>query len=49
MNENEKVSCPRNQMFVAFEASSTVAKRRFKASIIENSIQYDNSFHKVYF
>ena len=35
---NKKVSVPRNQMLVAFETTSTVAKRGFKASILENSI-----------
>ena len=37
---NKKVSSPRNQMFIAFETTSTVAKRGFKASILENSISY---------
>ena len=37
---NTKVSIPRNQIFVAFETTSTVAKRGFKASILENSIWY---------
>ena len=35
---NKKISIPGNQMFVAFETTSTVAKRGFKASILENSI-----------
>ena len=35
---NTKVSTPGNQMFVAFEISSRVAKRGFMASILENSI-----------
>ena len=32
------VSIPRNQMFIAFETSSTVAKRGFNAAILENGI-----------
>ena len=35
---NTIVSIPGNQMFLTFETSSTVAKRGFKASILENSI-----------
>ena len=34
---NIKVSGPRNQIFVNFETSSSVAKRGFEASIYENS------------
>ena len=37
-HRNTKVSIPGNQMLVVFETSSTLAKRGFKASIIENSI-----------
>ena len=35
---NTKVSSPRNQMFIEFQTTSTVAKRGFNASILENSI-----------
>ena len=37
---DKKVSSPRNQMFVTYESSSTVAKKGFKASVLENSIWY---------
>ena len=33
-----KISSPRNQMFIEFDTSSIIAKRGFKASILENSI-----------
>ena len=32
-------------MFIAFEITAIVGKRGFQASIIENSIYYDNSYH----
>ena len=35
--KNTKVSGPRNQIFVNFETSSSVARKGFKASIHENS------------
>ena len=35
--KNTQVSGPRNQIFVTFETSSTISKRGFKASILENS------------
>ena len=35
--KNAKVSGPRNQIFVNFETSSSVARRGFEASIHENS------------
>ena len=47
--KNTKVSIPRSQMFVVFETTSTVAKRRFKASVLENSIWYNNSYQKIIF
>ena len=34
---NTKVSSPRNQMFIEFETTSSVARRGFEASIYENS------------
>ena len=34
---NTKISSPRNQMFIEFETSSSVARRGFEASIHENS------------
>ena len=37
---NTKISIPRNQMFVVFKTTSTLAKPGFKALIIENSICY---------
>ena len=46
--KNTKISSPGNQMFVAFETTLTVAKRGFKASIIENSIWYNNYFASVH-
>ena len=35
--KNIKVSGPRNQIFVNFETSSSVARKGFEASIHENS------------
>ena len=35
---NKIVISPRNQMFIEFDTTSIVAKRGFKASILENSI-----------
>ena len=32
-----KISSPRNQMFIEFETSSSVARRGFEAYIYENS------------
>ena len=32
-----KISSPRNQMFIEFQTSSSVDRRRFEASIYENS------------
>ena len=36
--KNTKVSGPRNQIFINFETSSSVARMGFEASIYENSI-----------
>ena len=33
---NTKISVPGNQMFVLYETTSTVAKKGFRASIVEN-------------
>ena len=49
IHRNTKVSIPRNQMFVVFETSSIVSKRGFNASILENGIQYNIPYHKVFF
>ena len=35
--QNTKVSSPRNQMFIEFVTTSSVARRGFEASIYENS------------
>ena len=40
INKNEKISIPGNQMLIIFETRSTIAKKGFKASIIENGIIY---------
>ena len=48
-HDNAKVSIPGNQMFIAFETASIVAKRGFKASILEIGIEYNNSYMKLFF
>ena len=37
-HKDKKVSSTKNQMFIAYETSSIITKRGFKASILENSI-----------
>ena len=36
--KNEKVSIPGNQMYIAYETRSTIAKKGFKAFILEKGI-----------